>query len=97
MGFLDSITRAFRRAPASTSVDCQFAPYVSAFGNSSAPGGTTITLQFSQDNTNFYNSQVTQVLSGAGDFAVSATVGARYLRLISSGASTITATIACKD
>ena len=78
----------------STAVDCQSVPNVTAFGNAGA--ATTITVQVSQDNVNYYDTQTTQALTGAGDFAVSAVIGARYVRLKSSGAATITATIAGK-
>jgi hypothetical protein len=78
----------------SNSVDCQYEANITVFGNVSA--GTTITLQVSQDNTNWYDSDKTQAPSGAGDFCFSATIGARYIRLKSSAAATITATIAGK-
>jgi hypothetical protein len=52
------------------------------------------------DNTNFYsndNGNVQDIsLTGAGDFMMNLAVGARYIRLRSSGAATITATIAAK-
>ncbi len=70
------------------------ARFVSAFGNSSA--AATITLQYSQDGTNFYDGP-TQVLAGAGNFRIDAIVGAAQVRLKSSAAATITATIAAKS
>ncbi|OAS21131.1 hypothetical protein [Paenibacillus oryzisoli] len=78
----------------STAVDTQYQPQISAFGNASA--ATTITLQVSQDNTNFYDTPVTQVLAGAGNFHLTVATGARYARLKTSAAATITATIAGK-
>ena len=75
----------------SASIDCQYTPNISVFGNTS--GNTTITIQFSQDNTNFYDATST---SANGDFSLSGTFGARYIRLKSSNARTITATIAGK-
>jgi hypothetical protein len=75
----------------SASIDTQLAPNISIFGNTS--GGTTITVQFSQDNVNFYDALSTVA---TGDFAISATIGARYIRLNNSVARTITATIAAK-
>lgn len=79
----------------STAIDTRYAGVVTCFGNSNA--ATTITVQVSQDNVAFYDSQVTQVLGGAGNFCVNAPIGARYIRLKSSGAATITATIAAKE
>jgi hypothetical protein len=77
----------------SASVDCQNTPFVSAFGNASA--ATTITVQYSQNDVDYYDGP-NQVLGGAGNFRIDATVGARYVRLKSSAAATITATIAGK-
>lgn len=79
----------------SSSVDTWCAQAVTAFGNAS--GATTITLQVSQDGTNWYDSQINQVLSGAGNFCLNATVGARFVRLKSSADVTATATISAKD
>ena len=76
----------------SASLDTQSMGVVSAFGNASA--ATTITVQVSQNNTNWYDTPHTQALAASGDFAISATLGARYIRLKSSAAATITATIA---
>ena len=78
----------------STAVDCQYTPAITAFGNSS--GNTTITIQVSQDNSNFYDASSTSLTGGAADFAISISAGARYVRLKSSAARTITATIAGK-
>ncbi len=74
-------------------VDAWSCPYVSAFGNAGA--ATTLTLQYSLDGTNFYAGP-SVTLAGAGDFHIDATTAARYLRLLSSAAATITATIAAK-
>ena len=74
-------------------LDTWSCPYVSAFGNASA--ATTLTLQFSMDGTNFYAGP-SVTLSGAGDFHLDATAAARYLRLQSSSAATLTATLAAK-
>lgn len=79
----------------SAALDTLCAPFVTAFG--AVSGATTITLQASQDGTNYYDTQVTQVLAGAADFAVSATVAARYVRLKSSASVTATATLSAKD
>ena len=77
----------------SASIDCQYTPNISVFGNTS--GTTKITVQFSQDNANFYDATEQNIPSG-GDFSISDAWGARYIRLKSSQARTITATIAGK-
>jgi len=64
---------------------------VSAFGNASA--ATTIMLQYSADGINWYDSGVSKLLAGAGDFAIDVTTAATRLRLRSSAAATITASI----
>jgi hypothetical protein len=79
-------------AGVSASIDCQYTPNISVFGNV-AGGATTLTVQFSQDNVNFYDATNTVA---NGDFSLSGVFGARYLRLKSSNARTITATIAGK-
>jgi hypothetical protein len=66
----------------------------SAFGTVSA--ATTISVQLSADNVNFYTSTVGQTLAGAGNFGFSFAAGARFVRLVSSAATTVTATISCK-
>lgn len=77
----------------SSVLDTWSSPFVSAFGNVS--GATTITLQFSADNSNFYDGPTVSP-SGAGNFYLSATVGARYVRLKSSNSVTATATLSAK-
>ena len=78
----------------SATFDALNAPFVSAFGHSSA--ATTITLMLSSDNSNWYAGP-TQVLAGAGDFCINATVGAEFVALQSLAASaTITAWISAK-
>lgn len=72
------------------SVNC---PFVSAFGHSS--GATTITLMMSRDGSTFYAGP-TQVLSGAGDFAINAQVGAQFLALQSTNDVTATGIISAK-
>jgi len=74
-------------------IDTWSCPFVSAFGNAGA--ATTITLQYSMDGASFYTGPST-TLSGSSDFHIDATTAARYLRLLSSAAATITATIAAK-
>ena len=74
-------------------LDTWSCPYVSAFGNAGA--ATTLTLQYSMDGTHFYAGP-SVTLSGSGDFRIDAASAARYLRLLSSAAATITATLAAK-
>jgi hypothetical protein len=76
----------------SASIDCQYTPNISVFGNVTG-GATTLTVQFSQDNAAFYDATSTVA---NGDFSVSGIYGARYIRLKSSNARTITATVAGK-
>ena len=78
----------------SNPVDTFAMPFVTAFGNASA--ATTITLQVSADGVTWYDSQVNQVLAGAGDFCLIATVAARLVRLKTLSAATITASILAK-
>lgn len=75
----------------SPSVDKQGYTTVSAFGTVSA--ATTLTLQVSQNNSSWYDTDSTVDLAGAGDFHLSVVTAARYVRLNSSAAATITATI----
>lgn len=75
----------------STSVDKSGKSSVTAYGNASA--ATTISLWVSDNNVTFYNSGAQAVLAGAGDFHINVTTAARYVRLRSSAAATITATI----
>lgn len=77
----------------SNSVDCQFTDSISVFGNVDA--ATVITMQLSQNNINFYDAVIVNVVGG-GDFEMSRVVGARYVRLKSSGSVTATVTIAGK-
>jgi len=84
---------AVAAAGVSASIDCQYTPNISVFGNTS--GTTKITVQFSQDNVNFYDATEQNIPSG-GDFSISGAWGARYIRLKSSQARTITATVAGK-
>lgn len=78
----------------SAAVDTKDRASVSAFGN--ADGATTITVQVSQDNVTYYDTASTVVLGAAGDFHVSLSTGAKYVRLKSSNNRTVTATITAK-
>jgi hypothetical protein len=77
----------------SNSIDCQYTPFITVFGTTS--GGSTLSFQVSQDNTNFYTSATFSITTG--DWGADFTSGARYVRLKSSNARTITGTIAGKD
>ena len=77
---------------ASDSIDIYGASVVSVFGNVSVLN--TIILQLSQDNVNFYSSDFS--IAKKGDFGSSFSLGAKYVRLLSIKAATITATIAAK-
>jgi hypothetical protein len=74
-------------------LDTTEARFCSAFGNTSA--AATITVQYSADRTNFYSSSVN---TGAvtGNFGINWNNGARFIRLISNAAATITANVSCK-
>jgi hypothetical protein len=58
------------------------------FGNASA--ATILTVQLSNDNINYYNTQTTYTVSSAGGFGFSYQGVFNYIRLISSNAITIT-------
>ncbi|RCW44222.1 hypothetical protein [Paenibacillus prosopidis] len=79
----------------SPGIDCQFTANVTAFG--SVDAATDISVEVSQNGVNWYNSFLKAVLAGAGHFYISVpNLGARHVRLSSSAAATITATIAGK-
>lgn len=73
-------------------LDAQYVTILTIFGNSSA--AVTIRLQASQDGANFYT--VTTIAAAIGNYGGTVSWGARYIRLQSSAASTLTATIAGK-
>lgn len=78
----------------STAIDASTYPYCTIFGNTS--GAATLTVQLSADGTTWYSS-ATNTGAVTGNFGVSFTTGARWVRLISNAAVTITATIQCKQ
>ncbi len=78
----------------SNTIDCQYCYNISVFGNTDS--ATTLTVQVSQNSNDWYDTSSTIVMSLAGDFHLSLTSGARYLRLRSSSSAIITATIAGK-
>lgn len=77
----------------SNAVDLKYSSVATAFGV--VDGAATITVQYSQDNVNFYDSQNTQ--AATTDFAIDFRPGARYVRLKSSADVEATATIAGKN
>lgn len=79
----------------SNAVNIPYQVFVTCFGHVSA--ATTLTLQISQDGTNFYDTAVTAAPSGAVDFYLGTNIGAAYIRLKTSNAVTITATLSAKD
>lgn len=74
-------------------VELQYSSTFSAFGNSNA--ATTIELRVSQDGVTFYTID-SVILAVAGDFGFSGPVGARYVRLRTVGAATLSASICGK-
>lgn len=79
----------------SAAIDVLNSTSVCAFGNVSA--ATDIKVFVSVNNTNFYDTGIKQTLAAAGDFYIQLNnMGARYVRLQSSAAATITANIAGK-
>jgi hypothetical protein len=55
-----------------------------------ASGATILTIQLSNDNVNWYNTQTTYTISAAGNFGFSYQGIFNYVRLLSSAAITIT-------
>lgn len=76
----------------STAVELHNAFNVTAFGNTS--GASTLTLEVSQNGTTWYAHPTS--IAANGDFAQSWQIGAKWARLSSSAAVTITATLAAK-
>lgn len=81
----------------STAVDAQYVSKLVAFGV--VDQACTISLFCSQDNSNYYDTGVDAVLSGAGDFYISLPdAGARYYKLrYSAAGTTVTASICGKS
>jgi len=79
----------------SPSIDCQYVAAVSIFGHASST--TTLNVQVSQDNANWYAALAINVSVNGADFYAEFSTGARYIRLGSTLATTITATIAGKS
>ena len=75
----------------STALDCQYASYVDIFGD--VDGACALSVELSQDNSNWYTSQYLYVAGGAGDFHIAVNTAARYVRLDMDAAGvTVTAT-----
>jgi hypothetical protein len=81
-------------AGVSTAIDIRYNQKASIFGNVSA--ATNLTIQYSQDNVNWYDSETIINIAATGNFGRTIDIAARYIRLKSSAAVTITATIAGK-
>jgi len=81
----------------SNSVDCQWVSKITCFGN--VDGACTITLEQSQNDTDWYSEGTTHETFGAEDFSISRTdAGTRYYRLsYSASGVTVTSTIAGKN
>lgn len=62
---------------------------ITVFGNSN--GATTLTVQFSNDNVNYYDSQYSYITSSASDFGFNITASPYYFRLKSSNNVTLVA------
>ena len=82
----------------STAVDLRYNYQISYFGSVTNTASLTLSLQVSQDNSNWYTAANNTITAGTtSPFHYSATTGARYARLITAGVSaTITATVAGK-
>ena len=65
------------------------------YGTSSA--ATVLTVQMSNDNITWYNTQTTYTLASPGNFGFSVSGVCKYIRLISSAVTTITAYINFKN
>ncbi len=79
----------------SAALDTANRSILSAFGNVDA--ATTITAQVSEDNVTYYDTPTNVVLGGASDFHITFTTAAKYVRLKSTLAATISATIVAKS
>jgi hypothetical protein len=77
----------------SAAVDCQGQSNISIFGTTNAIN--TFTVQMSQDNLAWYQTSF-QIANVTGNFGAGFTIGARWVRLVATGTSTVTATIAAK-
>jgi hypothetical protein len=79
----------------STAFDCQYSSHVDIFGT--VNGACELTVELSQDNTNFYSSIYAYTASGSEDFHIPLDIGCRYIRLdMDSGGVQVTATGASK-
>lgn len=83
----------------SNAIDLQYNYQISFFGTVTNTASITLTLEVSQDNSNWYTTtaSLTVTAGTTSNFHSSETTAARYVRLSASGVSaTITATIAGK-
>lgn len=73
-------------------------PHVSIFGNVSSGSSSTLTVQFSNDNSTFYDSGNTITISSTGDFEGSfGDISSKYIRVKSSANITLTLIIASRQ
>lgn len=81
----------------SSSVDCQYVKRISVFGIEST-ASPTITIQVSQNDTDWYDSHHSLYTTANVDFYAEFDIGARYIRLkVDANCSSITATVAGKQ
>lgn len=76
---------------ASPAIDKTGRSSVTVVGNADA--ATTISVEGSVNGVTWYATGASQVLSGAGDFHIALTTGLPFVRVKSSDAATITATV----
>lgn len=83
----------------STAIDCRYCSTISVFGSVFGTGSSTMKLQFSQDGTQFNDAGLSVAGISNQDFCMSSNaVGARYVRVVHTGAAdlTLTCTLAGK-
>lgn len=81
-------------AGSSSALEMRSCDTVTFFGISD--GATTFTFEFSQDNSNWYDSDYTLVLAANREFGITIQTAARYVRVKSSANVTVTAALAGK-
>lgn len=82
-----------------TAIDLRNCVEAQVFGNAGATGGgATFTMQYSQDNSNYYDapSETIAIAAAGGNFSYKFVCPARYARFKTNNAITVTATIAAK-
>lgn len=82
----------------STSLHTSGAPFITAMGQVTSGGATSIYWAFSADNVRFYTQESGKVsLTGPGYFVMHITTGAKYVALTTSNSVRIEATIQAKS